>query len=151
MRGGVRLGFTVADIVKISVEELLFLVPEAADEAAAVQALLHDFTNLKLIAVTEGALGSRGYTRQGGFADAPGFPVQLVDATGAGDAYMAGLLAYLLGQGPEINSTLDSLGGRLEEALRYANACGALATTYLGATPHDLTCATVQALMETQG
>jgi fructokinase len=150
MRGGVMLGFTVADLVKISVEELLFLVPEAIDEAAAVQSLLHEFANLKLIAVTEGALGSRGYTRQGGFADAPGFHVHLVDATGAGDAYMAGLLTYLLEQGPEINDTLEQLGARLAEALRYANACGALATTYLGATPHGLTRESIQALMETQ-
>ncbi len=36
MRGGVLLGFTVADIVKISVDELLFLFPDAADEAEAV-------------------------------------------------------------------------------------------------------------------
>ena len=148
MRGGVLLGFTVADVVKISVDELLFLVPEAADEAAAVGALMQEYP-VRLMAVTEGAQGSRGYTRDGGFADAPGYEVKFVDATGAGDAYMAGLLAYLLRLGPDANLTLNDFGPHLAEALRYANACGALATTYLGATPHGLTPQTVQALRET--
>lgn len=148
MRGGVLLGFTVADVVKISVDELLFLVPDAADEAAAVGALMQEYP-VRLMAVTEGAQGSRGYTRDGGFADAPGYEVNFVDATGAGDAYMAGLLAYLLRLGPDANLTLNDFGPHLAEALRYANACGALATTYLGATPHGLTPQTVQALRET--
>jgi len=148
MRGGVLLGFTVADVVKISVDELLFLVPDAADEAAAVGALMQEYP-VRLMAVTEGAQGSRGYTRDGGFADAPGYEVNFVDATGAGDAYMAGLLVYLLRLGPDANLTLNDFGPHLAEALRYANACGALATTYLGATPHGLTPQTVQALRET--
>ena len=148
MRGGVLLGFTVADVVKISVDELLFLVPDAADEAAAVAALMQEYP-LRLIAVTEGALGSRGYTRDGGFAEAPGFDVQFVDATGAGDAFTAGLLTFLLRLGPDTNATLSGFGLHLADALRYANACGALATTYLGATPHGLTSQTVQTLLET--
>lgn len=148
MRGGVLLGFTVADIVKISVEELLFLVPDAADEAAAVGALMQEYP-LRVMAVTEGALGSRGYTRAGGFAEAPGFKVNLVDATGAGDAYTAGLLACLLHQGPDANATLNGFEPHLADALRYANACGALATTSLGATPTGLTPQAVQTLLET--
>ena len=147
MRGGARLGFTGADVVKISADELLFLVPDAADEAAAVGALMQEYP-LRLIAVTEGALGSRGYTRDGGFAAAPGFGVTFVDGTGAGDAYTAGLLAYLLRLGPDTNAALNGFGPHLADALRYANACGALATTYLGATPHGLTVQTVQALLE---
>ena len=148
MRGGVLLGFTVADMVKISVDELLFLIPDAADEAAAVAALMREYP-LRLVAVTEGASGSRGYTRDGGFADALGFDVKFVDATGAGDAFTAGLLAFLLRQGPDANATLNGFAPHLADALRYANACGALATTYLGATPHGLTLQTVQALLET--
>ena len=147
MRGGVMLGFAVADLVKISVDELLFLFPDVPDEAAAVRALMQEFP-LRLVAVTEGALGSRGYTRDGAFADVPGFEVKFVDATGAGDAYTAGLLAYLLRLGPEADTTLDDFGPHLTDTLRYANACGALATTYLGATPHGLTPQTVQALLE---
>ena len=126
----------------------MFLVPDAPDEAAAVAALMQEFP-MRLIAVTEGAEGSRGYTRDGAFADAPGFQVDYLDATGAGDAYAAGLLAFLLRLGTDANSALNDFGPHLLDALRYANACGALATTYLGATPHGLSPQTVQALLET--
>jgi len=150
MRGGILLGFTVADIVKISVEELLFLFPDAEDEADAVKTLMVEYHNLRLITVTEGALGSRGYTREGGFADAAGFEVKFMDGTGAGDAYMAGLLAFLLRQGPDATATLNRFEPHLAEALRYANACGAIATTYLGATPHGLNEEKIAALLETK-
>ena len=149
MRGGVVPGFSVADIVKISVDELLFLFPDAADEAQAISRLMQEFPHLRLIAVTEAALGSRGYTRAGDFADAPGYEVPFVDATGAGDAYMAGLLTYLLRQGPDLDAALDHFGPLLPDALRFANACGAIATTSLGATPLGLTRAAVQSLLET--
>ena len=72
-----------------------------------------------------------------------------MDATGAGDAFTAGLLTFLLRLGPDTNATLSGFGLHLADALRYANACGALATTYLGATPHGLTLQTVQTLLET--
>lgn len=147
MREGVRLGFTQADIVKISADELTFLYPDAPEEEAAVRSLLQDFERPRLVAVTDGADGCRGYTRAGDFAQSPGFEVAFVDATGAGDSFTAGLLAFLLGQGPDLNATLSGLGPVLADALRYANACGALATTHLGAAPAALTESAVQALL----
>ena len=51
----------------------------------------------------------------------PGFAVAAVDSTGAGDAFAAGLLYGRLGGWP------------LERSARFANACGALATTAVGA------------------
>ncbi len=51
------------------------------------------------------------------------FPVQVVDTTAAGDAFIGGLAAALL------------KGDSLEDAVRYGNACGALATTRFGAQP----------------
>ena len=49
------------------------------------------------------------------------FPVRAVDATGAGDCFLAGFAASLLA------------GADHKTALRFANACGALCTTSLGA------------------
>lgn len=49
------------------------------------------------------------------------FPIRAVDATGAGDCFLAGFAASLLA------------GEGHETALRFANACGALCTTALGA------------------
>ena len=148
MREGVMLGFAVADIVKISAEELLFMFPETQSETESIRLLLGEYANLSLVTVTDGGVGSRGYTREGGFAEAAGFAVRFVDGTGAGDAYMAGLLAFLLRQGPDTRDTLNNFTPLLKDALRFANACGAIATTTLGATPQDLSEATIQALLE---
>ena len=49
------------------------------------------------------------------------FPIRAVDATGAGDCFLAGFAASLLA------------GESHETALRFANACGALCTMALGA------------------
>ncbi len=53
----------------------------------------------------------------------PGFHVQVVDTTAAGDAFCAALAVQL------------ATGQALREAVSYANAAGALATTVLGAEP----------------
>lgn len=148
MRQGALLGFQTADMAKISAEELLFLYPDAADETKAVKALWADFPNLRLVVITEGAAGSRGYTPAGEFADAPGFAVNFIDGTGAGDAFTAGLLTFLSRQGPDLSASLDTIGPHLRDALRFANACGALATTTLGASASALTDVAVTALLE---
>ena len=147
MRAGVLLGFMDADLVKISADELLFLYPNITEEASAIGTLLSDYPRLRLVAVTDGAAGCRGYTSGNGFADTPGFQVDFVDGTGAGDAFTAGLLAFLLRQGPDLNATLNAAGPLLRDALRYANACGALATTTLGAAPMALTESAIQTLL----
>ena len=51
----------------------------------------------------------------------PAMPVRAVDATGAGDNLVAGFVSELL------------RGASMEEALRFANACGAICTTAVGA------------------
>ena len=51
----------------------------------------------------------------------PALPIRAVDATGAGDNLVAGFVSEIL------------RGAALEEALRFANACGALCTTEVGA------------------
>ncbi len=68
--------------------------------------------------------GARGATmhRGGIVTHAPGMPVEVVDTTGAGDAFAAGFVAAL------------AVGRSPEDALVFANACGAWATTFLG--PH---------------
>lgn len=51
----------------------------------------------------------------------PAFAIHAVDATGAGDNFLAGLVSQLL------------RGSEIKEALLFANACGAICTTAAGA------------------
>lgn len=51
----------------------------------------------------------------------PAYPISAVDATGAGDSFLAGFASRI------------QLGEPVENALRFANACGALCTSCVGA------------------
>jgi len=156
MRAGALSGFADADLVKISEDEVQTLMPDAPDEPTAVARLFAQGPRLRLLCVTRGAGGCTGYVKEGtqrlALVHSPGFPVPFVDATGAGDAFVAGLLAFLLQQGPtDLDGTLRYASQVLPQALQYANACGALATTRLGASMHWLTEEAVQAVMDKDG
>ncbi|MDT7950389.1 MAG: PfkB family carbohydrate kinase [Acetobacteraceae bacterium] len=125
-REGMRLGLRHAEIVKIGAEEVEFLTGET-DVARGVRSLWH--ADLLLMAVTAGKEGCRWFTREASGA-VPGYAVTAIDATGAGDAFMAGLLAEWL-------RTPDPLAdpATLDRICRVANAAGAVTTTARGAIP----------------
>jgi fructokinase len=125
-RDGLLLGIQSAQVVKISDEELRFLTG-SDDPAAARQRLWHD--RLKLMVVTLGAAGCVYFTREHDGV-VVGFGVEAIDATGAGDGFVAGLLHGLLADG---EVALDE--ARLRQLCRLANAVGALTTTERGAIP----------------
>lgn len=125
-RAAIRLGLSEADIVKIADEEVEFLT-SGCDLVEAARSLWHP--RLRLMAVTRGARGCTWLTATSEGAE-PAVPVSPVDTTGAGDAFMAGLLAGLMVQ-PELVDDTEALG----RVVRFANAAGALATTRRGAIP----------------
>lgn len=92
---------------------------EDVDSATEAAKLLLD-KGLPAVVVTLGAKGSLVVTKEGA-KHIPPFEVQVVDTTGAGDAFIGGFAAALV------------QGKTPEEAARYGNACGALATTRAGA------------------
>ncbi|WP_431962946.1 carbohydrate kinase family protein [Actinacidiphila sp. bgisy160] len=53
----------------------------------------------RLVVLTRGAEGSDAHWASGGRHRVPAHPVRVVDTIGAGDAFMAGLLAGLLSAG----------------------------------------------------
>ena len=125
-RKGLLLGLSKAHIVKLSDDESEFLTG-LSDLKAACQALWHE--DLKLMVVTRGRAGCVYFTPNfTGMVES--FTVEAVDATGAGDGFVAGLLQGLLA-----DSTLIQDEARLRELCRFANAVGALATTERGAIP----------------
>lgn len=147
MRAWADFGFSEAHVAKVAAEEARFLVPEADDVPTAVQRLFDRHRLLRFIAVTDGARGSTGYLRDTSPIHVPGFAVTPLDATGAGDAYMAGLIVSLLRLGDDVNVLFDALPAMLSETLAYANACGAYATTRLGATAEGMTDAVIKDIL----
>lgn len=125
--------FVSTDILKVGEEELHFLL-ETDDEQEAVQHLLG--LGISLAIVTKGRGGCSYYTpRLSG--NVPVLPVDAIDTTGAGDAFVGGLL-YQLATLQITKSTIQTLSDnqeRLESVLRFANACGAITTTGRGAIP----------------
>jgi len=87
-------------------------------EPAAIAARLRGW-GVKTVIVKLGAAGCYVAHPQGEFAS-PGFAVQPVDTTGAGDCFAAGFLAAIC------------RSQSFAQAARYANAVGALATLGLG-------------------
>lgn len=127
---GMMLGWPHANLIKISEEEARFL-GGTGDLEDAARGLWHD--RLRLMVVTQGADGCRYFTPEGG-GYVPGFSVQAVDTTGAGDAFLAGLL-YSLSPTLEQLVSGDLSVEELEPAIRFGNASGALTTTKRGAIP----------------
>jgi fructokinase len=140
-RDGLLRAIAHAQVVKLSDDELRFLTG-SDDPAAAREQLWHD--RLKLLVVTLGSAGCVYFT-----ADfdgvVVGFGVEAIDATGAGDGFVAGLLRGLLAD----------RSGLMEEArvraiCRTANAVGALTTTERGAIPALPTRARVDRFLQEQ-
>lgn len=121
-----------ADIILPTEEEmLLFTGQPTLDQAAAV--LLHDRPD-RIVVVTHGKDGCTIYA-QGSAQHIPGYSVEEVDPTGAGDCFDAGFLVRWLA------------GDSLADAARFANACGALAVTAQGPMAGAKTRAAVEAFM----
>jgi len=124
-REGMLGPWKLAHVIKISEEELSFLTGSSDLEAA--RSLMHD--ELRLLTVTLGQAGVAWFAGdRSGRVD--GFSVKPEDTTGAGDAFVAALLAALARE-PELASDEAAL----EAALRRANAYAALTTTRPGAIP----------------
>ena len=112
-----------ADILKLSQEELYWLAGTTQHEKALE--ILRGYPS-RLKVVTCGSNGAI-VLWQDRLVQVSAFQVESLDTTGAGDAFIAGLLASVA-QG----NTLDDLA-QLKQAMTQASACGALATTAKGA------------------
>ena len=91
--------------------------------ADTVAALAESF-GCGTVCVTRGA-GGAALWRDGRWTEHPGFPVEVRDTVGAGDAFLAVLLAGILS------------GAEDRALLRHANLIGAYVATQPGALPAD--------------
>lgn len=117
--------FELADVVKLSHEELPPVMDQLNmvyldDRSSAIRLL--DAHGLSLVCITRGRHGSLIVDRHGA-DEHPGFPVKVVDAIGAGDAFTAGLVHHYLRE-----STLATMN-------EAANRLGAWVAAHAGAMP----------------
>ncbi|HUV22677.1 MAG TPA: PfkB family carbohydrate kinase [Gammaproteobacteria bacterium] len=125
-REGLLSGLARAHIVKMSEDEVIFL-SDGENLDAAIADLWHP--DLQLLVVTRGSRGCRYFTPDSS-GNVEAFQVTAVDATGAGDGFVAGLLQGIV----KDPSTLGDKQ-KLKDLCRFANAAGALTTTSYGAIP----------------
>jgi fructokinase len=142
----IRGALALADVVKLSVEELSFLANAIGSEAAALDELWAG--NTKLVLVTEGARPLHWYTPHARGSHAT-YAVRMIDSTAAGDAFSGGLLLGLAECAADLSSlpALVANSERFDAVLSFAAACGALATTRRGAFEAMPCRAEVEALM----
>lgn len=132
----VRAALAHAHIIKVSDEDLIHmgLGDLGYDEAAQ---LLLSSDAAELVAITLGAKGAILYSRQQRVEIACPTALTIADTVGAGDAFIAGLLAYLYRHG-----RLDSRASLaatpavlLQAALRHAVASASINVTRVGCAP----------------
>ena len=113
------------DVLTPNQSELRILCGRAPDDPTDTLALARELQarGVKHVVVTLGEDGALLVSAGGEAYHAPGQPVQVVDTTGAGDAFTSALGAAL------------AEGQALRPAVRFANFAGALACTRLGVIP----------------
>ena len=118
-----------ADILKVSEEEMAFLTG-TQDLDAGSKCLLDKGMALVLV-----SLGEQGayYRNHRSFGCVSSYPVNAVDTTGAGDAFIGAFLWRAKGMTREELAFMNP--AQLKQMVKFANAAGALTATGSGAIP----------------
>jgi fructokinase len=100
-RANVRAALALADVIKVSDEDVIALTPGTSDPLAAAR----EFFSLgpaQCVAFTRGSRGAVLLSRDGREWHAQDrAKLRIVDTVGAGDCFLAGLVAGLLGPAPD--------------------------------------------------
>lgn len=103
----------------------------------------------KIIFISEGEKGAKAYHRDLGILiEQDSFKVRTIDPTGAGDAFVAGIIFRLIKDNIEKVEDIDI--DKLIDMLTYAQASGASGVPEIGATA-GVTKENIEALIKTQG
>jgi sugar/nucleoside kinase (ribokinase family) len=123
--------FQYCHLAKVSAEEWETATGHP-DLDAGIQAVLDKGVELLVISRGErGAIATNGDYR----IELPAFTVDVVETTGAGDGFMAAIIARLLPEREKVGSLARLDPVVVREALQFANAVGALTCTRRGAIP----------------
>lgn len=123
--------FPLADLVKISAEDLALLWPGKGPEAFAADTIAQ---GAGLVVVTDGGDAAHAFTATGLAAEAQPPKVAIIDTVGAGDTFQAALIARLMRHpaGPRAGiAALDA--GELARLVDYAARAAAITCSRRGA------------------
>lgn len=118
----------LAHILKVSDEELEFIT-RISDEREALKSLFQG--DVEVVVYTQGGEGATVLTKDTVHFK-QGYKVNVVDTTGAGDAFIGGFLFVLLKNEVEKLNLMAYVEDNGIELLSFANASGALTTTKKG-------------------
>jgi fructokinase len=120
----------LADLIKVSDEDLSLLYPEADPQRVIEGWLEH---RCQIVFLTRGGEGATVFSRTHGSWSVPACPVTIADTVGAGDTFQAALITWLTEQG------LDSVQGvqqlareQIETMLKFAVQAAALTCSKTG-------------------
>ncbi len=123
-----------ADVVKVSDEDLAWLMPEAADMDARAKELMAK--GPAFVIVTCGAEGAHGYLASGDILHVAAEKADVVDTVGAGDTFNSGVLAKLAELGVLNKVLVRSLSpGDAEAAMAHGAKVAAVTVSRAGANP----------------
>ncbi|MFW8594303.1 carbohydrate kinase family protein [Cribrihabitans neustonicus] len=123
-----------ADIVKVSDEDLNWLLPDPLSLQEKVFALLE--RGPSVVILTRGGEGATGYLAGGAEVQVPAVRAEIADTVGAGDTFNAGVLAKLSELGQLTKPALAALPPEtLEQAMRYGAKVASVTVSRPGANP----------------
>ena len=126
--------FTLSDIVKVSDEDLNWIIPAPLSLNEKVEALQDKGPSVVIL--TRGGEGATGFLADGTEVSAPANKVEIVDTVGAGDTFNAGVLAKLSGLGQLQKSRLSELPpDMLKQALVHGAKVASITVSRAGANP----------------
>ena len=122
----------LTDLVKASASDISYLYPDTRPDLIAEKWIA---LGPHLVVITDGPHGATAYTAST-TAAVSGTKIGLIDSVGAGDAFTAGLLAWLHKHEHLDRTRLSNLSkAELASALTYANQVAAINCTRMGADP----------------
>jgi 5-dehydro-2-deoxygluconokinase len=132
------LATMLKDPSQIKIKNQQISAPEISGNVEdAIQGILK--TGVETLIVKRGVKGSSVYLNDGTVKDVPGFPVEVVNILGAGDAFAAGFIFGFLN------------GWDWYKSCRLANACGAILVTKHGCANFNPTNEEVINFIESKG
>jgi len=124
----------LVDIIKVSDEDLDWLVPDPPSLKEKVMALLE--LGPAAVILTQGAQGATGYLKSGAEVKVPAIRAKVVDTVGAGDTFNAGVLAQLFEAGKLTKTAVSDISpDTLQSAIEFGAKVAAITVTRAGANP----------------